>query len=133
MIALERARAATQAALAPSSSGPGGRLMMLFVSRRAGDARELCAIVRVGRRGDRVCARRLNGDAYPAVTPTIPAAHWFEREIHDLWGIVPEGHPASSRSSGIAPSDARVTAPGRARTRAWSTEVRSGSRVRACS
>jgi formate hydrogenlyase subunit 5 len=32
-------------------------------------------------------------DGYPAVTPLVPAAHWFEREIHDLTGIVPEGHP----------------------------------------
>ena len=33
------------------------------------------------------------GAAYPAVTPKVPAAHWFEREIHDLFGIVPESHP----------------------------------------
>ncbi len=23
----------------------------------------------------------------------MAAAHWFEREIHDLWGLVPQGHP----------------------------------------
>lgn len=31
--------------------------------------------------------------AYPALTPQIPAASWYEREIHDLVGIEPEGHP----------------------------------------
>ena len=35
----------------------------------------------------------VDGNAYPAVTPRVPAAHWFEREIHDLFAIVPEGHP----------------------------------------
>ena len=31
--------------------------------------------------------------SYPALTPRIGAAFWYEREIHDLFGIVPEGHP----------------------------------------
>ncbi|HVA91119.1 MAG TPA: NADH-quinone oxidoreductase subunit C [Chloroflexota bacterium] len=30
---------------------------------------------------------------YPALTPKLPAAHWYERALHDLFGIVPEGHP----------------------------------------
>jgi Ni,Fe-hydrogenase III large subunit len=30
---------------------------------------------------------------YPSLTPLIPAAQWDEREIHDLFGIVPAGHP----------------------------------------
>jgi formate hydrogenlyase subunit 5 len=33
------------------------------------------------------------GASYPALTPRIGAAFWYEREIHDLFGIVPEGHP----------------------------------------
>ncbi len=32
-------------------------------------------------------------DAYPALTPVLGAAFWYERELHDLFGIVPEGHP----------------------------------------
>jgi formate hydrogenlyase subunit 5 len=30
---------------------------------------------------------------YPALTPLVGAAFWYEREIHDLFGIVPTGHP----------------------------------------
>ena len=30
---------------------------------------------------------------YPALTPVLGAAFWYERELHDLFGIVPEGHP----------------------------------------
>jgi formate hydrogenlyase subunit 5 len=31
--------------------------------------------------------------SYPALTPLAGAAFWYEREIHDLFGVVPEGHP----------------------------------------
>lgn len=30
---------------------------------------------------------------YPSVTPVIRAAHWYERELHDLLGLTPAGHP----------------------------------------
>ena len=30
---------------------------------------------------------------FPSVTPVFPAAHWLEREIRDMLGIVPYGHP----------------------------------------
>jgi Ni,Fe-hydrogenase III large subunit len=31
--------------------------------------------------------------SYQALTPVLGAAFWYEREIHDLFGIVPDGHP----------------------------------------
>ncbi len=34
---------------------------------------------------------------YPAITPIVPAAQWDERELKDLLGIVPEGHPDARR------------------------------------
>lgn len=30
---------------------------------------------------------------YPSLTSIIPGAAWYEREIHDMFGIVPVGHP----------------------------------------
>jgi formate hydrogenlyase subunit 5 len=30
---------------------------------------------------------------YPAVTRLVGAAFWYERELHDGFGVVPEGHP----------------------------------------
>lgn len=32
-------------------------------------------------------------ERYAAWTPMIPAAHWFERELAEQWGVVPDGHP----------------------------------------
>lgn len=34
---------------------------------------------------------------FPSVTPVLPAAHWYEREVHDLLGLRPEGHPHPER------------------------------------
>ena len=31
--------------------------------------------------------------SFISVTPFLPQANWFEREIHDLFGLIPEGHP----------------------------------------
>ncbi len=32
--------------------------------------------------------------AYPAVSLHLHAADWFEREIYEMYGVLPEGHPA---------------------------------------
>jgi len=32
-------------------------------------------------------------DSYPSLTPACACLHWFEREVHEQWGIIPEGHP----------------------------------------
>jgi len=71
----------------------GGRLMMLFVAGNSTPgSHDLRAIARSDD-GVIVLRARVYGSAYPAVTPRVPAAHWFEREIHDLVAIVPEDHP----------------------------------------
>jgi Ni,Fe-hydrogenase III large subunit/Ni,Fe-hydrogenase III component G len=35
--------------------------------------------------------------SFPSLTPMIPAAHWYEREISDLFGLLPVGHPDPRR------------------------------------
>ena len=35
--------------------------------------------------------------SFPSVTPVLPAAHWYEREVRDLLGLTPEGHPDPRR------------------------------------
>jgi len=34
-----------------------------------------------------------NDPRYPSLTATVMAAHWYERYLHDMFGILPEGHP----------------------------------------
>lgn len=34
---------------------------------------------------------------YPSLVSVLPAVHWDEREVHDLFGIVPLGHPDPRR------------------------------------
>jgi formate hydrogenlyase subunit 5 len=67
-----------------------GRLMMLFAHERV-----LHALVsQPGADVLHLCAALADGESsYPSITPRVPAAHWYEREIHDLHGIVPVGHP----------------------------------------
>jgi NADH-quinone oxidoreductase subunit C len=39
---------------------------------------------------------RTDRDA-PSITPTVPGANWFEREVYDLFGIQFDGHPELRR------------------------------------
>jgi formate hydrogenlyase subunit 5 len=96
-------------ALAAELERIGGRLMMLFASGDEDGDRELRAVVRSG---DAVIVLRARvGNAYPAVTPRVPAAHWFEREIHDLYEITPEGHPRLEPLVRHAPEEGEVRLP----------------------
>jgi len=47
------------------------------------------------REGDGACCvlRSRALTSYPSLTPVCAELHWFEREVHEQWGIVPEGHP----------------------------------------
>ena len=42
------------------------------------------------------CALPAAEAPFPSVTPVIPAAHWYEREARDLFGIVPRRPPRSA-------------------------------------
>jgi formate hydrogenlyase subunit 5 len=71
----------------------GDRFAGLFAARRAGLV-VLSAHVAVPGGIDTLEAALPPGaDGYPALTPRLGAAFWYERVIHDQTGIVPEGHP----------------------------------------
>lgn len=77
----------------------GDRVVALFgapadaVARAAGDV-ELWIVLAADHDGELRLARcALDGDEYPALTPDLPQAHLFEREIAEEWAIVPRGHP----------------------------------------
>jgi formate hydrogenlyase subunit 5 len=54
---------------------------------------QLTAALAAGGALDLLDATVRTGATYPALTELVPAAFWYEREIHDLFGLVPEGHP----------------------------------------
>ena len=65
----------------------------------------LCGIAEEGRRDPAAGGHRRRrarrdrplldgrGGAYPALTPDCPRRSLFEREIHEQWGVDPQGHP----------------------------------------
>jgi formate hydrogenlyase subunit 5 len=109
VIALQE-RASSLDTIASDTAELGGRLMMLFVAPGAEGQPRLCALVH---RGDGIVklAAPLDRASYPAVTPRVPAAHWFEREIHDLWDVVPEGHPRLEPLVRHAPEPGEIELP----------------------
>ena len=78
------------------AEGPkrGLRIAALFGAPADGGRLELFAVLADDEQGLVLLARtRVDGDAYPAVTPRAAQAHLFEREIAEQWGVRPEGHP----------------------------------------
>ncbi len=73
----------------------GDRFAGLFATRPAeAEPLTLCAHVATAGGVDTLEAPLPPGaGSYPALTPRLGAAFWYEREIHDAFGVVPEGHP----------------------------------------
>ena len=71
----------------------GSRLAALFATPWPGGGRRLLAVLADADTGVLRLAACPAADAYPSLTPALPQAHWFEREIAEVWGITPVGHP----------------------------------------
>ena len=64
-----------------AGTGAHGRTTLVALLVRAKDVALVTAALPVG------------VTRYPALTPLVPAASWYERAIEDLHGIVADGHP----------------------------------------
>jgi Ni,Fe-hydrogenase III large subunit len=71
----------------------GARLASLFGVRAEGETVLLYAVLAQDGRGQLEIARTRVAEAYPALTPTCPQAHLFEREIWEQFGVEPMDHP----------------------------------------
>src|SRR5207248_4701143 len=71
----------------------GGRLLLLTALPGDGNASRLLAAVADDAHGEILLCSALVAGAYPALTPDCPAAHYFEREIREQYGIEPKDHP----------------------------------------
>jgi len=71
----------------------GARVAALFGAPAPGGAVRLTAVLAHEEEGGLSVGTADAAERYPALTPDCPQAHWFEREIAEQWGLVPEGHP----------------------------------------
>jgi Ni,Fe-hydrogenase III large subunit len=73
----------------------GGRLAGLFGRRLESSVRLYALVARDREAVLLVAATDLpSADlSYPALTPELPQAHWFERELAEQFGVQPRGHP----------------------------------------
>jgi Ni,Fe-hydrogenase III large subunit len=72
----------------------GARLSALFAQPGYGRCMRLWAILSLDSQSRilSLCTDT-EEDSFPSLTPLCPQAHWFEREIHEQWGLMPKGHP----------------------------------------
>jgi len=71
----------------------GRRLLLLAGLRSSAKGTRLVAALADDASGRIGLVSTVARDSYAALTVDCPAAHYFEREIHEQWGIRPEGHP----------------------------------------
>jgi formate hydrogenlyase subunit 5 len=71
----------------------GDRFAGLFAARRDGRITLSVQVARVGGIDTLEAPLPPGAASYPALTPVIGAAFWYERVIHDETGLIPEGHP----------------------------------------
>lgn len=82
------------AAAVGAQLGSGGRFAGLVASAGTGGATTLQALVVRPKDVAVVSATLPPGSRhYPSLTPTVPAADWYERQVHDLFAVVADGHP----------------------------------------
>ncbi len=77
------------------SLGRGGRMVALWAWPDSEGFRMYALLAIDSRQTLQIACARLPSQprAYPSLTPQLPEAHYFERELHELHGIRPEGHP----------------------------------------
>jgi len=71
----------------------GSRFAGLFGSPRGSAVRLRAVLVRGGEVASFDAYTSPDETVYPALTPLVPPAAWYEREISDRFGLFPSGHP----------------------------------------
>lgn len=71
----------------------GRRLLLFSGISQGGEGTRLLAALADDANGEIALSSTIVRSAYPALTTDCPAAHHFEREIHEQWRVRPEGHP----------------------------------------
>ena len=90
----------------------GARFAGLMGSRRQDSVLLSVHLATPGRVATRDIAVPANALTYPALTPVVGAAFWYERELHDMFGIVPLDHPRLEPLIRPQPAPRHVHGPG---------------------
>lgn len=69
------------------------RRMASFFGWQESDHIALMAVLAVDHEGMLEVVQTRVDTSFDSLTPDVPQAHWFEREIAEQWGVSPEGHP----------------------------------------
>ena len=105
----------------------GDRFAGLFGTQPAGGPLVLSAHVATAGGIDTLEAPLPPGAAgYPALTPRLGAAFWYERVIHDRFGVVPAGHPRLAPLIRPGTPEEYAAAPARGRLRRLHDPARAG-------
>ena len=70
----------------------GDRLSALFGMPSGNSVRLIAVLARDAAGTLSILSTEVFG-SYASITPECMQAHWFEREIAELWGLIPQGHP----------------------------------------
>lgn len=70
----------------------GARFCGLFAAAEPGGTRLAAVLADGGTLDTETVVVTDEEGAFPSFTPRLPAAAWYEREIHDLFGLEPVGH-----------------------------------------
>jgi Ni,Fe-hydrogenase III large subunit len=89
LVPLEEFREHLQQQLGEGSAA----LLALFGVPSGPQTLRLYAVTSVGATGEIWLSATEIGDRYPCLTQHVTQAHWFERELAEQWGVVPEDHP----------------------------------------
>jgi Ni,Fe-hydrogenase III large subunit len=70
------------------------RVVALFGIPAPDDRVDLFAVIAVDGHGHlELTSTRLESDAFDSMTPECPEVHLFERELAEVWNVIPTGHP----------------------------------------
>lgn len=75
------------------SVNSGRRIASFFGMPQDNDSIKLIIVIADDNQGLLHLSSTVVKDKYPSLTGDCPQAHWFEREIAEQFGVVPEGHP----------------------------------------
>jgi len=90
----------------------GARFCGLFASAQGEDTRLIAVVAEAGSLDTEEVVVPAGVGRYPSLTPRVPAAAWYEREIRDLFGLHPDGHPRPDPLVFPLPSGSERPRPG---------------------